>query len=69
MPLKAVFNKQVFTTEGKTPLTGQIIAKYKLGGRDVEQREPAGYELYDKTAITWNDNAKVGAFITPRTGR
>jgi hypothetical protein len=68
VPLKAVFNKQVFTTEGKTPLTGQIIAKYKLGGRDVEQREPAGYDLYDKTAITWNDNAKVGAFITPQDG-
>ncbi len=68
VPLKAVFNKQVFTTEGKTPLTGQIIAKYKLGGRDVEQREPASYELYDKTAITWNENAKVGAFITPQDG-
>lgn len=68
VPLKAVFNQQVFTTEGKTPLTGEIIAKYKLGGRAVEQREPAGYDLYDKTAITWSDNAKVGAFITPQDG-
>ncbi|MCX7030813.1 MAG: tetratricopeptide repeat protein [Spirochaetes bacterium] len=68
VPLKAVFNKQVFTTEGKTPLSGQIIAKYKLGGRDVEQREPVSYVLYDKTAITWSDNAKVGAFITPQDG-
>ena len=68
VPLKAVFGDQVLTTEGKTPLTGQIIAKYKLGSRDVEQREPAGYDLYDKTAITWSDNAKVGAFITPNDG-
>ena len=68
VPLKAVFSDRVLTTEGKTPLTGQIIAKYKLGSRDVEQREPAGYDLYDKTAITWSDNAKVGAFITPNDG-
>jgi tetratricopeptide (TPR) repeat protein len=68
VPLKAVFNDQVLTTEGKTPLTGQIIAKYKLGSRDVEQREPAGYELIDKTGITWSDAAKVGAFITPNDG-
>jgi tetratricopeptide (TPR) repeat protein len=68
VPLKAVFNGQIFTTEGKTPLTGQIVAKYKLGGRDVEQREPVSYVLYDKTAITWDDDRKVGAFITPQDG-
>lgn len=68
VPLKAVFNQRVFTTEGKTPLAGEIIARYKIGGRDVEQREPVSYVLYDKTAITWSDNAKVGAFITPQDG-
>ena len=66
VPLKAVFNGQVFTTEGKTPLTGQVVAKYRIGGRDVEQREPVSYVLYDKTAITWGDDRKVGAFITPQ---
>jgi tetratricopeptide (TPR) repeat protein len=66
VPLKAVFNKQVFTTEGRTPLTGQIITKYRLAGRDVEQRETVSYVLYDKTAITWDSDLKVGAFITPQ---
>ena len=66
LPLSAVFNGQVFTTEGRTPLTGQIVAKYRIGGRDVEQREPVSYVLYDKTAITWDDDRKVGAFITPQ---
>jgi tetratricopeptide (TPR) repeat protein len=64
--LKAVFNGQVFTTEGKTPLTGQVVTRYRIGGRDVEQREPVSYVLYDKTAITWGDDRKVGAFITPQ---
>ncbi len=66
VPLKAVFNGQVFTTEGRTPLTGQVVTRYRLGGRDVEQREPVAYTLYDKTAITWDDDRKVGAFITPQ---
>jgi tetratricopeptide (TPR) repeat protein len=66
VPLKAVFNGRVFTTEGRTPLTGEIVTRYRLGGRDVEQREPVTYTLYDKTAITWDDDRKVGAFVTPQ---
>ncbi len=66
VPLKAVFNGQVFTTEGRTPLTGQVVTRYRIGGRDVEQREPVSYTLYDKTALTWDDDRKVGAFITPQ---
>lgn len=64
VPLRAVFNGQVFTTEGRTPLTGQVVTRYRMGARDVEQREPVSYMLYDKTALTWDDDRKVGAFIT-----
>jgi len=30
----------------------------------VEQRQSVGYDLYDKTSITWDDDRKVAAFIT-----
>jgi tetratricopeptide (TPR) repeat protein len=65
VPLLASFNQAVFTTEGVTPLTGEIVATYKLNGRAAEQRYPVSYDLYDKKAITWDDDRKVGAFITP----
>ncbi len=63
--LPASFNEQVFTTEGITPLTGEIIASYKSRGRAAEQKQPVTYDLHDKTAVTWDDDRKVAAFITP----
>ncbi len=63
--LLASFNDAVFKTEGITPLTGDIIVKYKLRGKPAEQHESVSYDLHDKTALTWDDNRKVAAFITP----
>lgn len=62
--LLAVFNDEVFKKEGRIPLSGQIIATYKQAGRAAEQRQPVTYDLLDKTAITWTDDRKIGAFIT-----
>jgi tetratricopeptide (TPR) repeat protein len=64
--LLAVFNNEVFKKEGRIPLSGQIIATYKLAGRAAEQKQPVTYDLMDKTAITWTDDRKIGAFITPQ---
>jgi len=61
----ASFNQEVFKTEGITPLTGELLVTYRYKGRAVEQKFPLSYELYDKTSIVWDDDRKVGAFITP----
>lgn len=63
--LLAAFNQEVFRTEGTVPLAGEVIVRYRYRGRPVEQRLPVSYELLDRTAITWDDDRKVGAFITP----
>ena len=63
--LYASFNEEVFRIEGITPLTGEIIVTYSSKGKPAEQRQPVSYDLHDKTAITWNDDRKVAAFITP----
>lgn len=63
--LLAAFNQEVFRTEGAVPLAGEIVARYRYRGRSVEQRIPVSYELLDRTAISWDDDRKVGAFITP----
>jgi tetratricopeptide (TPR) repeat protein len=68
VPLKAVFNSRVYDLEGGmgyAPLTGEIIVTYKLGGRSAEQRSAVTYNLYDKRAMTWDDDRKAAAFITP----
>ncbi|MBN2874004.1 MAG: hypothetical protein JXM71_02820 [Spirochaetales bacterium] len=33
-------------------------------GKPVEQRQSVTYDLYDKNALTWDDDRKVAAFIT-----
>ncbi len=63
--LLAVFNQEVFRTEGTVPLTGEVIATYRSQGRPVEQRHPIAFDLYDKTALVWDDDRKAAAFVTP----
>ena len=63
--LLASFNQEVFRTEGVTPLTGEVIVTYTSKGRAAEQRQSVTYDLHDKTAVTWDDDQKVAAFITP----
>ena len=65
VPIYAAFNDKVFQAEGVTPYTGEIIASYDYKSRLVEQRQPVSFDLHDKTALTWDDERKVAAFITP----
>ncbi len=65
IPLYAFFNDRIFTTEGVTPYTGEIIVRYEYNNRPAEQRFSVSYDLYDKTALTWDNAEKVAAFITP----
>ncbi len=63
--LFASFNQEVFSTQGVTPLTGEVIVRYKSKGRAAEQKHSVSYDLYDKTNIVWDDEQKAAAFITP----
>lgn len=66
--LLASFNQEIFSLEGITPLSGEVIVSYNSRGRAAEQTRPVSYDLYDKTSITWDDDEKVSAFITPADG-
>ncbi len=63
--LPVTFNQNVFETEGITPLNGEVIVEYVSRTRSAKQTFPVKYELHDKTSLTWTDDNKVGAFITP----
>ena len=65
IPLLASFSSEIFSIEGITPLTGEVIITYTSGGRAAEQKQSVSYDLHDKTALTWDDDRKVAAFITP----
>lgn len=66
IPILLSYNNEVFSTQGITPLTGEVIAGYTVRGREVEQRKSVTYDLHDRNALTWNDDRKAAAFITPQ---
>jgi hypothetical protein len=63
--ITAAFNDRVFTVVGETPLNGSLTVDYIMRNRAATQSFTAGYDLYDKTSLTWDDLRKVAAFITP----
>lgn len=65
VPILASFNRKIFSVEGVTPLTGEIIACYSSHGKPAEQRYSIPYDLHDKKSLIWDDDRKVAAFITP----
>jgi hypothetical protein len=67
VPLLASFNQEVFRTEGVTPLVGEIAVSYKIRGH-AEQKQTVSYDLQDKSAVTWDDDRKAAAYITPADG-
>jgi hypothetical protein len=68
VPLLASYNAEVFLTAGVTPLNGEVRVKYRSRGRAAEQTQPVMYDLQDKSALVWDDDRKVAAFITPQDG-
>ncbi len=65
VPLLASFNRNIFSVEGITPLTGEIRVSYTSRGKPAEQKNSVTYDLHDKTSMVWDDDRKVAAFITP----
>lgn len=64
IPLTMTFNNEVFRNQGVTPLTGEIIVGYTVRSRAVEQRKSVSYDMYDRNALTWDDDRKAAAFVT-----
>ncbi len=64
--VKAVFNDNVFLTEGGIDVTGELVAEYVSRGRSFTQKHSVSYRMLDRKSIAWDDDAKVGAFITPK---
>ena len=60
----SLFNDNIFTKNGVTPLVGEVSVDYLWRSKSVRQVSSVSYDLYDKTSLTWDDDRKVGAFIT-----
>ncbi len=66
VPLHASFNDAVFTTVDTVPLNGEIIATYTYRNRTATQTRSLTFNLQDRNSLTWDDDRKIAAFITPK---
>ena len=64
LPITALLDQGIFDIEGIIPLTGQIAVEFSRGRIREMQATTIDYDLYDKNSITWDDDNKLGAFIT-----
>ncbi len=61
----AAYNQEVFSIEGTAPLTGELTVDYTARGNAGNQTQTVSYDLYDKESLTWDDDRKMAAYITP----
>lgn len=61
----AAYNQEVFSIEGISPLTAELSIDYSARGNTGRQMMTVSYDLYDKESLTWDDDRKMAAYITP----
>jgi tetratricopeptide (TPR) repeat protein len=59
------FNREVFALEEDLPVQVGIILSYSMEGERYEITSSAGTTLYRRTALSWDESAKLAAFVTP----
>jgi tetratricopeptide (TPR) repeat protein len=66
VPLYALFTDQVLTITEGTKVAAEVEVSYTISGSDLSKAESRTLRLYDRNAMTWDDDRKASAFITAK---
>lgn len=66
LALKPVFNNRILEVTENTPLQSEIALHYFAAGETRTVKRSFPVTLYERHAMTWDNAAKIGAFITPK---
>lgn len=58
-------NRAVLALEEDLPVQALVTLRYRAAGTDEEVTEPTTVLLHRNTALTWDDTAKLAAFVMP----
>ncbi|RKX73282.1 MAG: hypothetical protein DRP87_19185 [Spirochaetes bacterium] len=64
--LYALFTDEVLKITEGTKVAAEITATYKLNGESNTYRISETIRIYNRNALTWDDNRKVSAFVTAK---
>ncbi len=66
LDLFAVFNNKIITVTEDTPISAVIRINYSIDNREYSVTKTVSFKLYNRNAMTWDNQKKLGSFITPR---
>lgn len=64
--LHVLFSNRVLSVTEDTPLSANVSVNYIVAERDFTKDETITFKLYNRNAMTWDDDKKLASFITPK---
>ncbi|MEI6874663.1 MAG: hypothetical protein WCL50_05980 [Spirochaetota bacterium] len=64
VPLFALFNSSILDVTEATKATAEVTAEYRVGTEPASQSATASVAVYDRNAMTWDDDRKAAAFVS-----
>ena len=66
VPLVALFAERILTITEGSKASADIIVEYEYMGTDLVKTETATIQMYDRNAMTWDDDRKAASFVTAK---
>ncbi|MEI6874080.1 MAG: hypothetical protein WCL50_03010 [Spirochaetota bacterium] len=64
--LFALFKSSILDVTQATKVAAEIDLSYVLGGKTVTAKRTETLRVFDRNAMTWDDDRKAAAFVTPK---
>ncbi|MBN2553474.1 MAG: hypothetical protein JXB06_11930 [Spirochaetales bacterium] len=64
--LYALLNESVLEVTEATKVTAEVLLEYKIRGTWYSDSRSESVRIYDRNAMTWDDNRKACAFVTAK---
>ncbi len=66
VPLFALFSDRILTVTEGTKVPGILTVTYSVRDNVLSQERTESIRIYDRNAMTWDDDRKVAAFVTAK---
>ena len=66
VPLVALFTESILSVTEGTKAAAEILVEYEYAGSTREKSESVTLQVYDRNAMTWDDDRKAASFVTSK---
>ena len=66
IPLYALFTEKVLNITEATKSQVEVVVEYSFLGNERSKKQTETVRLYDRNALTWDDDRKAAAFVTSK---